>query len=243
MRLSDTGPIATRVERDRIMAKALPPTAADDHWRPSLQVPCKQQTVPFLGLPAEIRNRIYHFALPSTGKGDPPLLVASPVWDDVMVSAAEPGITRACKQTRRETLKLFYEDNDFHAYIEHLDFRGLIAWARHFNYTPKLRVHVYMLNKAMCHIGLTPFAQAWRLVEHPEKIHLELHSSFLGPGRRQCAAVAFTVNAAEQKRTKRALQSRMEGEFGEKGTCRCFDWLEIGSGGAYSCSDKHWVDY
>ncbi|KAK4498970.1 hypothetical protein PRZ48_009481 [Zasmidium cellare] len=213
--------VKPRQQRDRIMARPLPQTAPDDH-PPPLPPLCIRQNITFQSLPAEIRNRIYELALPSKNNGDPPLVVASPTWDNLMVSAVEPGITRACRQTRSESLKMFYEANDFHVYIERLDFRPLIAFVKSKSnmISTKLRIHVYMLDRVTCYSGLTPFALAWNTVKRFELFHLEIHSAFDGPGKRQCSAVASAVGIAEQKRTKRAMQSRLEViDFTSRVTC------------------------
>lgn len=61
---------------------------------------------PLLALPAELRNRIYEFAI-----------VESTPIDMVMRkrtgSDAQPGLTRTCRQIRQETLQMFFQDNVF----------------------------------------------------------------------------------------------------------------------------------
>lgn len=72
--------------------------------------------------------------MPSKERGDV-LLVASPTSDDQMQSAVQPAITRASKQTRAESLKMFYANNELRAYVEYLDFRDLVRWARYVSST------------------------------------------------------------------------------------------------------------
>lgn len=111
------------------MAGALQQSEPDDHHAES-QPTCVAQRRPFFELSAEIRNRIYEFAMPFKERGDAQL-VASPACDDQMPWAVQPGITRASRQTREKLLQMFYANNDFRAHIEHLNFRWLIQWAKY----------------------------------------------------------------------------------------------------------------
>lgn len=99
-----------------------------------------------------------------------------------------------------------------------------------------------MLNEMYCHTGLLPFAQAWRELKHYKQLHLEIHSAFDGPGKCQCAAVAYAVKWAEKAPTRNDLQSRMEKVFGRRKVC---DGLlgGIRSRQGPRCSQSHWVDY
>lgn len=70
---------------------------------------------PLLTLPAEIRNRIYEFALINI---DP--LATAPQSNIIHASssAIQPGLTRSCRQVRNETLKMFYTCNTFLLYCD-----------------------------------------------------------------------------------------------------------------------------
>lgn len=65
---------------------------------------------PLLRLPAELRNTIYDYALVT----DTPLVISGP-------EPSQPGITRACKQTRSESLRIFYTRNSFSCVIQNYD--------------------------------------------------------------------------------------------------------------------------
>ncbi|KAM3417274.1 hypothetical protein BST61_g5530 [Cercospora zeina] len=66
---------------------------------------------PFGKLSAELRNNIYKLVL----EADKPLAVCSQSPD--LYTAAQPPITRVCRQIREETLQMFYHSNTFAAEI------------------------------------------------------------------------------------------------------------------------------
>lgn len=67
---------------------------------------------PLLGLPAELRNRIYRFALIKPKSID---------IDKIKWPTHQPALLKTCKQIRREALGLFYFENRFCARIDDWD--------------------------------------------------------------------------------------------------------------------------
>lgn len=76
--------------------KGLPQGVPDELPNQAQQLPCTRQTQPFFELPAEIRNAIYELAIPSKHRGDS-LVITTPNWDELMVSAEQPAITRVSR--------------------------------------------------------------------------------------------------------------------------------------------------
>lgn len=136
------------------------------------------QTICFTDLPPEIRNRMYSDALPSEGQD---LIVASPFYDEAMTLAAQPAITRASRQLRSETLKMFYSTCTFVAYIKDFDFLRLIHWAQCITSStsqlPKITVHVKLLTRLHCMYELLELVRDWRDLDH-SKLHLKIHNCY-----------------------------------------------------------------
>lgn len=72
-----------------------------------------------LKLPAEIRVLIWEYALHEAGR------------IEVTTHLRQPPLLRTCKQIRRETVDIWYTENDFHIHIHDLDAAISNAWARH----------------------------------------------------------------------------------------------------------------
>ncbi|CAK4034163.1 Hypothetical predicted protein [Lecanosticta acicola] len=77
-----------------------------------------EQTSRLLDLPGELRNRIYREALLE----DPVTVTAS--------SFIEPGIIRACKQTRSEAGPIFYAENEFEIEVRAYNSDVIIQWQK-----------------------------------------------------------------------------------------------------------------
>jgi len=91
--------------------------------------PYATQTISFLDLPPELRNRIYELALPLKGR-DHPLIITAPHLDQLMTLATQPSVTRLCKQVRAECLPMFYARANFAAYIHPANFQPLLTFVR-----------------------------------------------------------------------------------------------------------------
>lgn len=70
----------------------------------------------FPDLPAELRNRIYYFALVQ----DEPLQLISQVYCKTAPTFREPGLLSANRQIRSESLSIFYAQNVIQAKVEAL---------------------------------------------------------------------------------------------------------------------------
>lgn len=83
-----------------------------------------------LGMPAEIRNRIYHEVLVEEEDVEFYSVLPNPRqrWDDDVdlhfeaQNAVEPGLLRCCKQIRREARSIFFEMDTF----DHVNREGIV---------------------------------------------------------------------------------------------------------------------
>lgn len=82
-------------------------TSQHSHFTPPVR-----SSNPLLGLPAELRNRIYRFALVQPKTID---------LDETKWHTHQPAVLKTCKQIRREALGLFYFENKFCATIHDWD--------------------------------------------------------------------------------------------------------------------------
>lgn len=74
------------------------------------------RSIDFLNLPAEIRNRIYEYAV-TTSDGRS-IEIGHRYPHVIHTGNAQLTITRVCRQLRHETLAMFYSMNHFVAYLE-----------------------------------------------------------------------------------------------------------------------------
>ncbi|KXS96168.1 hypothetical protein AC578_2682 [Pseudocercospora eumusae] len=191
--MSPTAHITQRCSTPAIMTSL--PTSNNDS-----DFDCVQQTTSFYEIPAEIRNEIYELAMPR--REEVKLVVASPAWDSIMTTGVQPGITRATRQTRAESLSMFYANNVFEAFIERFDFRQLIHFVRCATSgpkPPKLDIHVKLLNRMTCFRGLLDLAYAWRKLKH-QSVHITVHSCLFDGSRSryQSEIVSEAFNIAER---------------------------------------------
>ena len=174
--------------------------------RKQMSAPATVQRISFTGLPPEIRNRIYELALPSK---DEELIVATPFQDEAMSLATQPAITRVSRQLRLETLKMFYTECIFVAYIDHFDFLRFIHWARCITSgSPppyEVTVHVKLLSRLGCIYDLLELVREWRAITHTT-LHLRVHNCYAGgpvlrqPGFDQREIMVQAICAAEKLR-------------------------------------------
>ena len=73
----------------------------------------------FLSLPAELRNEIYRLVLVEDKRLN--------IKKDL---PTQPGLLRACRQTRQEGLDIYLQDNYFVFYINHFDASTYLQWCR-----------------------------------------------------------------------------------------------------------------
>lgn len=156
---------------------------------------------------AEIRNQIYSLSMPSVASGHKPV-IATPFRQNTTPLGVQPAITRANRQTRAESLAMFYAANTFYAWIDRFNFLPLISWVKCITSNPKLpppkvRVELRLMHKMSCYVDLEKFARAWRDLRH-ETVHVRVKTAFsyLQPlsgwgSRRQCEAVVHAINEAE----------------------------------------------
>ena len=169
--------------------------------------PVPVQTISFMDLPAELRNRIYEHVLASS---QDQLIIATPFRDELMSFGAQPGITRVSKQVRFETLEMFYTNSTFVAYIQDVDFDPLVDWVNSitaYGFSPKVRVEVKLLDRIKCAYELLSLVRLWKDTEH-QTIHLRIHNCYTDgtgtvfrvAGFDQRKLVAEAVNIAERLR-------------------------------------------
>lgn len=164
-------------------------------------IPCAPQTSKFFELPPEIRNLIYELALPSKERNER-LFITSPYVDNHMTLAVQPAVTRVSRQTRSESLAMFYANNEFSAYINRFDFRELLHFVRCITSgpapRPRIRIHTFMMHNMGCYRGLLDMANDWSLLNY-ETIHLEIRSCiWLGRNPMQSHLVKEAVVSAEK---------------------------------------------
>ncbi|KAK5111964.1 hypothetical protein LTR85_011711 [Meristemomyces frigidus] len=75
---------------------------------------------PLLALPAELRSRIWEYAV-----------VAPYVIDIVVGETRPPPLVALCRQVRKETASMWYDSNIFACEVHDCDGTVAIAWARH----------------------------------------------------------------------------------------------------------------
>ena len=176
--------------------------------------PSVQQTDYFTELPPEIRNRIYRYTLPSE---DDELIVASPFTDEAMNMATQPAITRVSRQIREETLKMFYANATFVAYIKDFDFTRLIHWARCItsapSVSPSVVVDVKLLSRIKCVYQLLGLVRNWRNLQH-ETLHLKIHKIYAS--QRVYRNAGFDICALVVKAVRIAETLRGEGNFSKQ---------------------------
>lgn len=76
------------------------------------------QTSPLLGLPGELRNRIYRAAL------------LEDHIDVTNASFTEPGLLRTCKLIRHEAGPIFYTENTFEIEVRDYDSAAIVKWTK-----------------------------------------------------------------------------------------------------------------
>ena len=173
------------------------------------------QTIPFTSLPAEIRNRIYEYALPSS---EDELIIATPCRDDLMSLGTQPPITKLSKQVRSETLEMFYANSKFVAYIEEFDFKALIRWAASISPSTtvhKVTVQVKLLDRIRCTYYLLDLVRAWRDINH-HNIHLRIHNCYTSRPRGALWNPNFDQRALVTKAIEIAEKLRQRGSMTQK---------------------------
>lgn len=180
--------------------------------RRKAKAPTVPQTTCFTELPAEIRNRIYGYVLPSE---DQELIVATPFEDEAMAFGNQPAITRVSRQLRSETLEMFYTNSNFVACIKDFDFIRFIHWARctasSTSPVPKITIHVKLLTRLHCAYELLELIRDWRDLDHTN-LHLKIHNCYCGPPvvRRpdsdQRRVVVRAIHIGEELRAKSTLR-------------------------------------
>ena len=166
-------PIADAIEqaskRQVFCGTRLTNTTASGNDTPMPKVPCTQQTTSFFDLSPELRNHIYEAVFAQHSARSNALIVASPSIDKGMTVASQPAIARACRQTRAESLSMFYATSYFEAYIADWDFKDLCRWVRCLTSSPdmpQVTVHVRLLDRIICEYQLLKAMRLWRDVEH-----------------------------------------------------------------------------
>lgn len=182
---------------------------------------CVTQTVSFIDLPAEIRNRVYHYALPSS---DEKLVVATPFKDELMRMGDQPAITRTCRQVRKETLATFYAKSKFVAYLDdaNVNVERLAKWCHAVSptlvassATLPLHIHIKLVNSEGGSGDVTPMMRTWAQVPY-DNFHLRVQSSIpkaqrsTTEGRIMSNRVRVIVDSIEI-----AEDMARSGEFGE----------------------------
>lgn len=183
------------------------------------------QTISFLDLPAELRNRIYEHLLPLRQDWR---IIATPFRDDLMLFGDQPAITRVSKQIRAETLEMFYATNTFVAYIQDSDFDPLVRWVNCITSSatyPRVIVEVKLLNRLTCAYKLLDLVRSWRDVKH-QNIHVRIHNCYrkvtgavfrhASSYQRQLVANAFGIaeNLRQQgETTEKALLADLYDQF------------------------------
>jgi hypothetical protein len=125
---------------------------------------------------------------------------------------------------------MFYTNSTFVAYIKDFDFRSLVRWVDCITSTassPKITVHVKLLDRIKCAYELLDPVRLWRDINH-QNIHLRIHNCYTGglgqvhriTGFDQRQLVATAVRIAEQLRqqgdtTEAKLLSKCHEHFEE----------------------------
>jgi hypothetical protein len=119
--------------------------------------PSQSKLCPFLDLPAELRNRIYDYALagPTHGRQDIPVSEGR---------CSEPGILRACRQTRQEATPIFYHrwevfylivtDGKFEPQLQHWVWTKVDSDKLRVDYHGQLEWDDLMVWFSLCHQGI-----------------------------------------------------------------------------------------
>lgn len=144
----------------------------------SLAPPFAKQTIPFLDLPAELRNKIHELALPLPDKAAP-LTVSAPRTDRFMARATQPPLTQTCRQVRAECLPMFYEQANFAAYIHPVDFQPLLDFVECITsgpVKPKITISVKPLARFECIQDLDNALRHWYALDH-STVRLRLSGS------------------------------------------------------------------
>lgn len=141
------------------------------------------QTMKFTDLPAELRNRIYEFVLPSDEED---LIVAIPFKDGAMSMGSQPAITRTSRMIRNETLPMFYATARFVAYVDNINFTDLAAWCRTVAPTVEtslsaamrpIDVHVKMITRPKSSEACLQMMRLWSRVPF-DNFHLRVHTCY-----------------------------------------------------------------
>ena len=182
------------------------------------QSPIVVQTLCFTELPAEIRNRIYELSLP---KKTDELIVSTPFRDVAMTLATQPALTRVSRQVRYETLKMFYKNSTFVAYIDDFNFARLAHWAHCVtsgHSPPQISVDVKLLSRIRYIEKLLNLARRWREISHGT-LHLRIHNCYAG---RPVLRLAFDQRELVVRTIELAESLREEGDHSEAGLIREF---------------------
>jgi len=172
---------------------------------------CVQQTISFTDLSPELRNRIYEYTFSQHSGIETALVVTSPSIDADMTLAEQSPITMASRQTRAESLAMFYAHTKFVAYISDYNFQPLCRWVKSVTSArsaPTVKVHVKLLDQIKCEYQLLPLMRSWRNLKH-ETIHLKIHdfsTRMGGPSAQrrfdQRRLLAEAITTAEELRAK-----------------------------------------
>ncbi|KAK5127818.1 hypothetical protein LTR85_004934 [Meristemomyces frigidus] len=111
----------------------------------------------FLDLPPELRNRVYDDLVVT----EAPLL-PSACQHTSRPSAAQPDITRVCRQIRQEALPMFYGLNQFDVHIHRCDFAYFIDYMDTIGEHNRKHIKIVVLqlmDRLTCGNGLLDFAR------------------------------------------------------------------------------------
>ncbi|KAF7194691.1 hypothetical protein HII31_03953 [Pseudocercospora fuligena] len=97
----------------------------------------------FLGIPAELRNRIYREALVPKADTDRDTISISPGYDDTLRELPpEPPLLRTCKQIREEATSIYEQENQFFVELEDFDVRNVQRWWSTFQRPEKVSITI-----------------------------------------------------------------------------------------------------
>lgn len=152
--------------------------------------------------------------MPSENDGDRPV-IATPLWDANILVGRQPGITSACRQTRVESLAMFYHNNTFYAWIDRLNFKPLIRWVQCITSgtsSPNVRVEVRMMHKMSCMRSLEELIIPWSELKL-ETINVEIRSAYAFQqvyNEQICHAVTLAMRLGEWYKAKGYMSGTWE---------------------------------
>ncbi|CAK4033259.1 Hypothetical predicted protein [Lecanosticta acicola] len=118
--------------------------------------PGAERAFALLNLPAELRNRIYEYAVISSDR----LLVPSTCKHDDRPTAQQPALTKVNRQVREETIKTFYAENVFVYHIHRCDFEYMFEWMTAIgleNRSSVRKLQLVIKDRWTCGVGLLDF--------------------------------------------------------------------------------------